>query len=466
MESVLLSPCGTVATRLQLPQGVAFPPFGAHNVGSRRQVTRFILLRLAAVSGVPMPAALSGSDLCRLVSDGAAFRLRSRLVPAGGPLDKVTPATYEGGRYAFERRRMGGSEVPCVILDSVQSQANRMELELLSLRRRLELDLPLITVDFGAAGHPEIDPVTSLDAPHRIFDAILRDSLLAGEPLPKSPLGLRLDEACPADATPLFEHCPTALLFGAWNSTGRRGGGGSKISRSIVSEVVGINAAAGVGTRSRLDPLGILGSVEVYATDDPTGWTIRSASALQDKGKPRLIAARNSGEKSGRPSILNHSSVTPSIEETRGGVTIDYAEQITVISLASLRRLQFPIDGQRDLHRDDLARAVILALGLLSALLLRRANAHLRSSCSLVADAPHSLEFLGGDGRGPERVDLDLDAAILLFRDSLANARSAGLPWARDEIVLTPSSQLIDLVVESRRRWSADGRFGADGSAA
>ena len=54
----------------------------------------------------------------------------------------------------------------------------------------------------------------------------------------KSPLGLRLAEAKPSDATALLEASPTALLFGAWHSTGEGGGLGAKFARCLVSEIV------------------------------------------------------------------------------------------------------------------------------------------------------------------------------------------------------------------------------------
>src|SRR2546425_3771879 len=59
----------------------------------------------------------------------AAFRCRRRLQPGGGEGDKVFPPTFAGAVYAVEQRRVPGREQPvtCVLLDSVQSQANRME---------------------------------------------------------------------------------------------------------------------------------------------------------------------------------------------------------------------------------------------------------------------------------------------------------------------------------------------------
>ncbi|HXG11744.1 MAG TPA: type I-U CRISPR-associated protein Cas7, partial [Gemmataceae bacterium] len=72
-----------------------------------------------------------------------AIRLRVRLQPAGGPGTKVFPPTYQGGVYATEKRNINGKEVTCVLLDSVQSQANRMEQALLEAFRAGRLRFPL-----------------------------------------------------------------------------------------------------------------------------------------------------------------------------------------------------------------------------------------------------------------------------------------------------------------------------------
>ena len=128
------------------------------------------------------PSILSLDDLRTAVRTGAAFRCRNRLQPDGGNGCKVSPPTYAGGVYAVEDRRIDGRTVRCVLLDSVQSQANRMEEALqdtfLPNWRELPNDgndpgcgLPVVAVFVGNHGW-----VTSLTAPHRIHDAILRDS--------------------------------------------------------------------------------------------------------------------------------------------------------------------------------------------------------------------------------------------------------------------------------------------------
>src|SRR5687768_17092874 len=122
-----------------------------------------------------LAGALAGAD--------AAVRVLIRLAPAGGAGDKVFPPTYEGGRYAFEPRRVDGKVVETVLLDSVQSQANRMEQALNA--RAAAVGLPYLRVTIPRAGGDTT--VTSLDAPHRIWDAIIRDSLWDKKPFRTSP---------------------------------------------------------------------------------------------------------------------------------------------------------------------------------------------------------------------------------------------------------------------------------------
>ena len=162
------------------------------------------------------------------VREGAAIRRIRRLEPAGGPGDKVFPPTYPangGPTHVFEERVFGGERKSCVLLDSAQSQANRMELGLRELLRGDEVWIPHILADFGGQKDGEVDlsdigGITSLEAPHRVFDAIFRDSLLAGTPFWHSAEGRRLVAAKPDNATAIFELSPTALVFGCWHSTG------------------------------------------------------------------------------------------------------------------------------------------------------------------------------------------------------------------------------------------------------
>jgi len=93
-------------------------------------------------------------SLAHAVAEQAALRRRQTLQPVGGKGDKIFPPTYPeerrggGPRHVFERRRIDGTEVWCVLVDSVQSQANRLEEALLAGLREGAFPLPHVTVDF------------------------------------------------------------------------------------------------------------------------------------------------------------------------------------------------------------------------------------------------------------------------------------------------------------------------------
>jgi CRISPR-associated protein Csb1 len=223
-----------------------------------------------------MPDTLTLDILRTAVQGAAAFRCRRRLQPAGGAGDKVFPPTFAGAVYATEQRRVPGREasVKCVLLDSIQSQANRMELALQAALDAKKIKIPLIVVDFSEhdpTGDIAVDAkagrlvdavgrVTSLQVPHRLADAILRDSELDGIAFRRSDRGKVLNKASATNAAALFGLCPTALVFGMWDSTGPKGGLGPKFEWAMVSEIVGIGAEVHDSHRARgvrRDPHGV-----------------------------------------------------------------------------------------------------------------------------------------------------------------------------------------------------------------
>jgi CRISPR-associated protein Csb1 len=121
---------------------------------------------------------LDYTTFARVVEQDAALRRRQILQPVGGKGDKIFPPTYPeerrgaGARHVFERRRIDGAEIWCVLVDSVQSQANRLEEALLSAVREEAITLPYVTVDFAGKELAGLTEITSLDAPHRVYDAI------------------------------------------------------------------------------------------------------------------------------------------------------------------------------------------------------------------------------------------------------------------------------------------------------
>lgn len=390
---------------------------------------------------------------------GVGIRARTSLEPLGGPGDKVFPATYgvEGRaetKYAVERRRLGADTVDAVVLDSVASQANRFELALLEAHRADELAVPVVSTDFrDVEGLERFDRISSLEAPHRIFDAILRDSLLGELLFRLSDVGQAITEASVKSAAPLFHHSPTTLLFGGWDSTGPKGGRGAKYERAITSEIVGLGVERGVKTSSRIDPLGIekAGST-LYATDEGT-WTLDADEARLDKnGNPELLKGSGEGA-AGRPSQVNHGNITPSIDSLAGGVTVARILATTVISFAQLRRLRFPVDaagvrldGERRHVAEVAARTALAALGLAATVLAFEEGFDLRSRCVLVADADLSFDLLRRGSAETTTFSLDRRQTLDLLANAVSAATDAGLPWQTDELLLQPTGRLIDLV--------------------
>ena len=414
------------------------------------------------------------------VGRDAAFRRVRRLQPVGGQGDKIFPPTYPperrgaSPRHVFERRRVEDKEIWCVLIDSVQSQANRLEEALLAAAEEggehERVRLPYVSVDFSKAGLEPLERITSLDAPHRVYDAILRDSLLNGTPFMQSEEGRRLAAAKPADATALLELSPTALLFGAWHSQGEGGGLGAKFPRALVSEIMGVDTpveeivsnrytdksgrgidgrhvfvhveevtdgrrtremearTAGRRTGSRIDPLGILRKVEVFKGASASDWSTDKG----DVGK---------GAKKVRPSEINHSNIVPTIEPL--GVTCDHAEHRVTITLAGLRRLRFGGEA-----KDAAGRALIASLGLLAVAEQDTRGYALRSRCDLVCDGDPPLELVRADG-STVPLDLDRAGARHLYRQAYVEASQVGFGFR--SLTLQPQAKLIEIVRRSRQ---------------
>lgn len=364
--------------------------------------------------------------------DAIAFRCRRRLQPAEGPGGKVFPSTYSGGVYAEEERWIDEVKVACVTLDSVQSQANRIEQALKNAYYTpgaRECAIPVIDVDFAAAGLPEVGHITSLDAPHRIADAILRDSKLDGRKFPESDIGEEFEKATAQDATALYQYCPLALVLGIWDSTGPKGGLGTKIQRALVSEITAVNAVIGKRTSSRIDPLNIaLNAGPVYKSPDGE-WSLE----------------KKNGSKEVKPSEVNHGNIVPSLSNY-GGVTCDYVLQTTVLSLPALRKLHFPVDGA--CAADDAARTVLAALAICGAT-LAQGDMDLRSRCLLVPEGAAIWERIGADG-GTTEFTISAATAKQLLDEAREAAEVSGLTWKKDVVTLTPSDKLVELVRRSR----------------
>jgi CRISPR-associated protein Csb1 len=158
-------------------------------------------------------------DLLR--PDGpSALVLREELEPVGGRDAVFFPPTFAGGGYLINEINQPGLK-NCVIVDTVESQANRLE--------QIFKDTELVPkVKLSIQGKISID---LLDLGHRVADALARFSDGRKE----------IDDAlkCLAkgDAGPIAKISPTSLIFGFWDSRGT----GVKWPRILRSEILAYN---------------------------------------------------------------------------------------------------------------------------------------------------------------------------------------------------------------------------------
>ena len=256
------------------------------------------------------------NELTEAVKGGAAaIRIITRLEPVGHKRDKVFPPTYAGGEYALEKRypaaaanapteangaQSKGDESPvqAVLLHSVAGQANLLEeaLKAAIVEGRVS-GVPVLKVSFDSTAAEEYlrEPITVLDAPHRVFDAIFRDSEVpAANNKPavgfsETNAGEAIAKASLANAIPLYEWSPTSLLFGCWNSANDKVPGkikgNLKFARAIVSEIVGYEIEQGVRVGGKGDPAGITGQAIYRLPSDDTTTDAKEAHHDSD-GKP------------------------------------------------------------------------------------------------------------------------------------------------------------------------------------
>lgn len=145
-------------------------------------------------------------------------------------------------------------------------------------------------------------------------------------------------------------------------------------------------------------------------------------------------------------------------------MTIAYVEQMTVISLPALRRLQFPVNGKVSADVNNAGRTVLAALGLCGAVLAAERGLDLRSRCLLWPTAPLMWELLDRPGKKSDPIEMDAAAVIKLLADAVQHAKELGLTWLNEPLKLKPAKKLVELVRKSQELAIVSGE-GGDGGA-
>jgi len=245
----------------------------------------------------------------------SAIAVTATLTPVSGK--KILPPTYAGDGPGLSRHNMtkagpDGLSSWCS-LDSPGSCANRAEQALVSLG----LNLDPLRVDFGDG-----DVLSTLQLPHRVFDAVLRDSQLEGVPFRRTEIGQAAIAAIPANAAALLHTDPGSLVFGAWDSTGLGAGSrpSTKWARALTCEISATRVEPVSLAGNRLDPIGIEGTEHAWVEE--MDGTLRQATEdelrpTREGGLPRRGSAQCEYPRLIKASEANHGNSLSLIRSIR-----------------------------------------------------------------------------------------------------------------------------------------------------
>ena len=382
-------------------------------------------------------------DAC---SPGGASVLTSvtPLEPAAGPHASVAPAKFLEGKgrtakpvFAYERRFWDGEAVTAVLIDSKQSQSNRLEAAVSAAIADQDPVLartPRIELHFERAGKEIV--YSDIDLPHRAFDGQIRAGTINGEPATAAQEYRELRNATVADARPLLERSPITLLLGGWDASRKTHAG--RYRSLLVGEIIGILSDQGRDPEvnqskrggARIDPLGAriqLDQAEREAIADV------QKSELSDK------AYTNSYGKGGKSSSLGLGGIPPSLEQL-GGVTCRAIIRSHVLSFAALRALRF----DSPTSEGDVACRALLAALALNGLARSDAELLLRANCDLVEAGPAVVTLDKRYGQKENFEPLSIEQAQELLSAAIDNAvQAANLTWDGSILVVEGNPTIL-----------------------
>lgn len=379
------------------------------------------------------------------------------LRPAGGEHTSVAPAKYVTGSgsratstYVYERRYLGGVSRHTVLIDSKQSQLNRVEAEL----EKARLDghpvlsrLPHVEVAYETGGGGRA-VYSDLVLPHRVFDAHVRAGRVGDVPTTATPEYRAVRDASPADASALLDTSPLTLVLGGWDSSRKSRQG--RWRSALVGEVIGFVATAvdryghddgavEAGRRggARIDPVGMRiqvpgSTLQALATDQRAELSTKNyetvTKAAAAAKKDRVGAAE-----------LGFGGIPPLLEQL-GGVACHPVLRTHVLSFATLRQMRFGPD--RDAQANEACRALLAAL-VLAGLARSDGELHLRANCDLVESAPTRVTLDQRGGNELELEALDVAGADGLLAAALQHAeRVAGVQWSGVTLQVTGNPEV------------------------
>ena len=318
----------------------------------------------------------------------------------------IYPSTFADVGHNLIAHEKQTGKANAVQIDSIGSFANRIESELAELNL-----LPVIRTTVGGRN------ISVNELPHRIYDAILRDSLVNDIPWRQSEIGRAVLGSTISNATSLYSYAPLTLLLGGWDSHGGDAGSGAKIARSVSCEIWGYGVQTAKHCTQRLDPLKITSDSEKHSIVDG------------------ILSPDVNGKK---PSELGHGDVPGSDPK---GVFVDRIELNGAVSLTRLGRYHFPDEnGEITPERDNAARNVLVQLALVGiARVMDRLD--LRSGCELYT-TNREAQTICTDGT---KTPATLSTSTENLQAAIHEAERFGLRFAKEPVQLTAGPALEKL---------------------
>ena len=377
-------------------------------------------------------------DAC---SPGGASVLTSvtPLEPAAGPHASVAPAKFVSGSksvFAYERRFWNGEAVTAVLIDSKQSQNNRLEAV---VSAAIADGDPVLTRTPRIELRFEDGQVYSdLDLPHRAFDGQIRAGTINGEPVTSVEEYRKLRDATVNHARPLLEHSPMTLLLGGWDASRKSHQG--RYRSILVGEIIGILADQDGGAEAnqskrggaRIDPLGA--RIQL----DRAGRKAIADAQKEELSKKTYDNSIGKDEKEGL-ARLGIGAIPPSLEQL-GGVTCQAIIRSHVLSFAALRALRF----DSPTPEGDVACRALLAALALNGLARSDAELLLRANCDLVETGPAVVTLDKRYGQKESFEPLSIDQAQELLSAAIDHAiQAANLTWDGSVLVVEGNPAIL-----------------------
>lgn len=382
--------------------------------------------------------ALTLEDLKRAATVGGPNSLteRTELVPAGGRDAIVAPAKYAGPTYVFETRYVDGEPKRTVLIDSKNSQANRLEETITTAIRDgagVLGTLPHIKVTYAEdTGKKDF---LDTELPHRAFDAHVRIGEVEDVDRYMGARNSSLD-----NLRPLFDLSPDTVFFGGWDST--RSKNQLRIPSAMVGEIYGVLADQDNDGRNivhragaRVDPV----SASVTFKDTDLQKIVDSSLDLSDATRDKFLGKGKDKKEKGKGSIIVVGAIPPKTDALDGVATSGIV-RLHVLSFAILRSFHFGGDVE-----SDIAIRALIAAALLRAMAGSNAELNLRANCILnEADAPRTVldeRF----GKKEELEPLTIDSTEELLSQAYEYAHKvAGVDWKGQEFAVKGNETLFE----------------------